>query len=86
MANPLVHKLLLVSDFFTDFAEATSALVDWVWNNQLKYRETIVEGLKNIPEYFSGKNFGKLIGKIAAWLIRSKTKEQKAWAKHYSNY
>jgi len=26
----------------------------------------MVEGLKNTPEYFSGKNFGKLIGKIAA--------------------
>ncbi|MDG1164134.1 MAG: NADP-dependent oxidoreductase [Porticoccaceae bacterium] len=69
LAHPPAHKFFLVFDFYADFAEANSALVNWVSNDQLKYRETMVEGLAKTPEYFSwlfsGKNFGKLVVKIA---------------------
>jgi NADPH-dependent curcumin reductase CurA len=43
--------------------------VSWVSSDELKYRETMVEGLEKAPDYFSwlfsGKNFGKLVVKIA---------------------
>ncbi|HIG66275.1 MAG TPA: NADP-dependent oxidoreductase [Porticoccaceae bacterium] len=69
LENPPEHKFFLVFDHYADFAEANSALTKWVANGELKYQETIVEGLERAPEYFSwlfsGKNFGKLIVKIA---------------------
>jgi len=49
--------------------EANHKLTGWVSSGAIKYRETIVEGLEKAPEYFSwlfkGKNFGKLIVKVA---------------------
>ena len=52
-----------------EYAEANKALTDWVTSGELKYQETIVDGLERAPEYFSwlfsGKNFGKLVVKVA---------------------
>ena len=40
----------------------------WILNNQIKWKETIVEGIENAPEAFidllNGKNIGKMIVKI----------------------
>jgi NADPH-dependent curcumin reductase CurA len=59
----------LVFDYVDDYAAANHALTDWVASGELKYQETLVEGLEKAPEYFSwlfsGKNFGKLVVKIA---------------------
>ena len=69
LETPPAHKFFLVFDYYSDFAEANSALTDGVANGELKYQETMVEGLEKAPEYFtwlfSGKNFGKLVVKIA---------------------
>ncbi|MNL76173.1 NADPH-dependent curcumin reductase [compost metagenome] len=50
-----------------DFYREASA---WISNGRLKYREDIVEGLENAPNAFigllDGKNFGKLIVRVAA--------------------
>jgi NADPH-dependent curcumin reductase CurA len=51
------------------YGEANRKLVEWVSSGQLKYRETIVEGLEKAPNYFNwlfeGRNFGKLIVQVA---------------------
>ncbi|MBT5388750.1 MAG: NADP-dependent oxidoreductase [Porticoccaceae bacterium] len=69
LTNPPAHKFFLVFDYYAEFATANAALVDWVASGELKYQETMVEGLARAPEYFSwlfsGKNFGKLVVKIA---------------------
>lgn len=69
LETPPAHKFFLVFDFVSQYPEANKALTDWVTSGELKYQETIVEGLERAPEYFSwlfsGKNFGKLVVKIA---------------------
>jgi hypothetical protein len=51
------------------FPEARKELAVWIGEGQLKAREHIVEGIETFPEtflkLFSGKNFGKLVIKIA---------------------
>ena len=69
LKNPPEHKFFLVFDHYADFAEANSALTKWVASGEIKYQETVGEGLEMAPEYFSwlfsGKNFGKLVVKVA---------------------
>jgi hypothetical protein len=69
LENPPEHKFFLVFDHYADFAEANNALTDWVANGEIKYKETIADGLELASEYFSwlfsGKNFGKLVVKVA---------------------
>ena len=54
------------SDFYGEFFERMSA---WLSEGRIKYREDVVDGLENAPEAFigllEGKNFGKLIVRIA---------------------
>ncbi len=44
-------------------------MAGWIKDGRLTYRETIVEGLENVPNafngLFSGSNFGKLIVRVA---------------------
>ncbi|MDG0969405.1 MAG: NADP-dependent oxidoreductase [Porticoccaceae bacterium] len=69
LENPPEHKFFLVFDYYAEFSEANAALTKWVSDGELNYKETLVDGLENAPEYFSwlfsGKNFGKLVVKIA---------------------
>ena len=69
LETPPEHKFFLVFDHYAEFAEANSSLTKWVADGEIKYQETMVEGLERAPEYFSwlfsGKNFGKLVVKIA---------------------
>ena len=69
LADPPWHKFFLVFDYAAEYAEANDKLTDWVARGAIRYRETIVEGLEKAPEYFSwlfkGKNFGKLVVKVA---------------------
>jgi NADPH-dependent curcumin reductase CurA len=56
-----------------DFAEQRPAfyrdMAQWIRDGKVKYREDIVEGLEKAPEAFigmlQGKNFGKLVVKLA---------------------
>jgi len=69
LETPPAHKFFLVFDYMNEYAEANKALTDWVTSGELKYQETIVDGLERAPEYFSwlfsGKNFGKLVVEVA---------------------
>ncbi|KAG1247617.1 hypothetical protein G6F68_014126 [Rhizopus microsporus] len=44
-------------------------MTEWLQSGQIKYRETIAEGIENTPEalidVLKGKNFGKQVVKIA---------------------
>jgi NADPH-dependent curcumin reductase len=71
---PILMKRLrvegfIILDFAPRFEEAIAQLGQWVVEGKLKYRETIVDGLENIPDVlnrlFSGDKIGKLIVKVA---------------------
>ncbi len=53
----------LVSDFASDFREATERLGRWVATGDVQYRETVTEGLEGAPEAFMGLFEGENIGK-----------------------
>jgi NADPH-dependent curcumin reductase CurA len=69
LPNPPWHEFFLVFNFIAEYAEANQKLVEWVRAGKIKYRETLVEGLERAPGYFNwlfeGRNFGKLIVKVA---------------------
>ena len=57
------HRFFLVTEWQDRHQEITGILADSIASGELKYRETIAEGLDNAPEAFKGmlkgKNFGK---------------------------
>jgi NADPH-dependent curcumin reductase CurA len=63
------HRFFLVTEWQDKHQEITNILTDRVASGELKYRETIAEGLENAPEAFKGmlkgKNFGKQLVHIA---------------------
>jgi NADPH-dependent curcumin reductase CurA len=69
LPQPPWHEFFLVFDYVSEYEEANQKLVEWVASGKLKYRETIAESLEKAPEYFDwlfeGKNFGKLVVKVA---------------------
>ena len=59
----------LVGDFAPRFEEATRRLASWVSSGDVRYRETVVEGLENAPDaflgLFEGENVGKQLVKVS---------------------
>jgi len=71
----ILRKRLLVRGFIVwDFAvkqgDFLRDMAAWIREGRVKYREDIVEGLEQAPQAFlgllEGKNFGKLVVKVAA--------------------
>jgi len=58
----------IVSDWASEFKEATPQLVRWVLEGKLKVQETVLEGLDSVPKafvgLFTGANLGKMVIKI----------------------
>jgi NADPH:quinone reductase len=58
----------LVTDYAARFGEAIPRLVRWVMNGDIRYRETVTEGLENAPQAFigmlNGENRGKALVKV----------------------
>ena len=62
------HRFFVVREWMNEFEKTTHILMKHVEDGSIKYRETIVNGLKNAPnalnDVLSGKNFGKQLIKI----------------------
>jgi len=58
----------IVGDFKENFSEGMQQLSQWVKEDKLTYKETIIEGFDKLPDallgLFSGKNTGKMIVKV----------------------
>ena len=66
------HKLqafFIFEDYAPYFPKFFGQISAWLWENRIKYREDIVDGLKNAPEALIGlskrKSFGKLIIRVS---------------------
>jgi NADPH-dependent curcumin reductase CurA len=63
------HRFFLVTEWQDQHQEITKILADQVAAGELKYAETVAEGLENAVEAFTGmlkgKNFGKQLVRIA---------------------
>jgi NADPH-dependent curcumin reductase CurA len=60
---------IVVFDWADRYPEAVAQIGQWIKEGDFKTREDIVEGLENFPQalrmLFEGRNFGKLILKVA---------------------
>ncbi|WP_254762698.1 NADP-dependent oxidoreductase [Natrinema marinum] len=60
---------LLVSDYENRWGEALERLSKFVRNDEIRYRENVVEGFENAPDaflgLFEGENIGKQLVKVA---------------------
>lgn len=69
MPNPPFHRFFLVGEWAAEHPKATLQLAQWVKEGKLKYRESVVEGIRNAPRAFigllRGENFGKQLIKVA---------------------
>jgi len=74
LMRDILTKSLTIRGFIQrDFADQQQAfhhdMAKWIADGQVRYREDIVDGLKNAPKAFismlEGGNFGKLIVKVA---------------------
>jgi hypothetical protein len=54
----------IVTDHFDRFSDFFSEVGPWVASGELRYRETIVEGLENAPKAFAGLFTGENTGKM----------------------
>lgn len=63
-----MQGFIIWADYESRFGEFFSQMTDWVRDGRVKFREDIVDGLKNAPQAFigllEGKNFGKLIVRV----------------------
>jgi hypothetical protein len=61
-------KGFIVFDYFPRMAEFYAEMAPWVANGTVKSRETVVEGLENMPDaflgLFQGANTGKMLVKL----------------------
>ena len=63
LEDPPEHRFFLVSEWADQHEELTELLSDRVRKGELKYRETVAEGLVNAIEAFKGMLKGKNLGK-----------------------
>ena len=60
---------IVVFDYAPRYPEGVAALATWIRDGSFKSREDVVDGLANFPDallmLFEGKNFGKLVLKVA---------------------
>jgi NADPH-dependent curcumin reductase CurA len=60
---------MVVFDYAQRYPEGVAKLAQWLREGSFKHREHVVEGLENFPSallmLFEGKNFGKLVLKVA---------------------
>ncbi|MCP4007230.1 MAG: NADP-dependent oxidoreductase [bacterium] len=69
MEKPPEHRFFLVGEWHKEWLEGSRELAGWIQKDQLKYRESIAEGIESAPAAFrgllAGKNFGKQLVRVA---------------------
>lgn len=69
LKNPPHHRFFLVMEWIKEWSAASSEMSEWIKSGRLKYRESVVEGIRNAPQTFRGllrgENFGKQLIKVA---------------------
>jgi len=63
LEDPPEHRFFLVSEWADQHEELTQLLAERVRKGELKYRETVAEGLENAIDAFKGMLKGKNLGK-----------------------
>jgi NADPH-dependent curcumin reductase CurA len=70
LTKRLTFRGCIVSDFFGRYGDFMHDVSAWVGEGRIKYREDVVDGLKNAPRaligLLRGENFGKLLVRVAA--------------------
>ena len=65
LTKRLTFRGFIVSDFFGRYGDFMHDMSTWVGEGRIKYREDVVDGLKNAPQaligLLRGENFGKLL-------------------------
>jgi NADPH-dependent curcumin reductase CurA len=68
IGKKLTMQGFIVSDHFDMLTQFYADLGKWIAEGQIKWKETIVEGLESAPRafigLFNGENFGKMIVKV----------------------
>ncbi len=68
LAKPPEHRFFLVGEWRDEWLDGSRALAGWIQSGQLKYRETIAEGIDSAPAAFrgllAGRNFGKQLVRL----------------------
>jgi NADPH-dependent curcumin reductase CurA len=69
LANPPEHRFFLVREWYDEWLDASRTLAGWIQSGELKYRETIADGIESAPAAFRGmlvgENFGKQLVRVA---------------------
>ena len=69
LTKRLTFRGFIVSDLFGRYGDFMHDVSAWVGEERIKYREDVVEGLKNAPRaligLLRGENFGKLLVRVA---------------------
>ena len=70
LPEPPEHRFFVVTEWQDEHAEVTAQLVERIKAGEIKYSESVVEGIENAVDGFRGmlrgENFGKQLVKIAA--------------------
>jgi hypothetical protein len=69
LTKRLTFRGFIVSDFIGRYGDFMHDVSAWVGDGRIKYREDVVEGLKNAPRaiigLLRGENFGKLLVRVS---------------------
>lgn len=63
LTKSALMKGFIVHDYEARFAEGVTQIAQWLKAGKIKYRESVVEGLENMPQAFLGLFKGENIGK-----------------------
>jgi NADPH-dependent curcumin reductase CurA len=68
IGKQLTMQGFIVSDHFDKLMQFYADMANWIAAGQVKWKETIVNGLENAPQafigLFKGENFGKMVVKV----------------------